>query len=159
MAVTIAQIRAYAPTFADVTATPDALIQIMLDEALMRNDPDEWGLRYDIAVRYMTLHLLAVWYAAQPVTVDDEGNPIDPVPGEVGSVGSGAVKWEQVGTLQRGFAGPTATVGANAEKKHTDPYWESTIYGQMYTSMFAELMVSRTWDGYYPFIPGCETDY
>lgn len=108
----------------------------MLDEAFLRVDPQQWGAKYDIVMRYVTLHLLQVWFNAQPA-LDDAGAV---VPGSGGQQTAGPVHWEQVGTLQRGTANPTSSIGANHVKPFTDSWWESTIYGQAYTSMLAAFM-------------------
>lgn len=60
MTVTVAQIRVRFPEFEDSSVTPDALIEMLIDEAESRTPSSIWGDKEDAGVRYLTAHLLAL---------------------------------------------------------------------------------------------------
>ena len=102
--------------FSNYSAVADALIQAMIDEAVLILNATYWGNKYDTGLLYYSAHLL---------TLDLKASA-----GATGSVG--AVSGKSVDGVSVSYSVPSGG-GSN------DDWLKSTVYGQRYSALMATL--------------------
>jgi hypothetical protein len=135
MTVTAETVRTYAPEFADDSNPTDERIDLFIAEAMRYVSSSAWSARYDDGVLFLTLHLMTMWYRAQPAS----GAAV----GSGGTAAVGPIHWAQVDNQQLGFSSPSASAGAKSVKRDTDSWYEASAWGQKYTSLRRLVFAAR----------------
>lgn len=139
----VAYIRMRNPEFS-VAVIPNDMLQLLIDEAKREINESAWGALYGDGILYLTLHLATLWIRARNLA----GGPAGASAG--GPPLMGALKWEQVGNTQRGYAEvKTASGGAGISA-----WLQSTMYGSRYAELAEKVFADRTGlgDGYAGYI-------
>jgi len=118
MALSIVDFRLRYCEFADPIDVPDAKVQMFIDDAIaiyVGDDPLRWGGKYDIALAYITAHLMTVAMGSA---------------GGDTSASSGAVTAKAAGGVSLSLSG----TGGAVESRSVN-FLLSTIYGQQYLAI------------------------
>jgi len=115
MSVTVAEFKIRFPEF---DSTPDATVQLFLDDAVVMLNESYWGEKYDLGISYYTAHCLSL------ASKSSSG-----ASGSVAPVSGKAVD---------GVSVSFATSGVN---NPGEQFYSSTTYGQRYLVLVATLPV------------------
>ena len=118
MSVSTADVIAIAPEFA--SPFPTATIQTFINDAVLSVNPEAWGERIDLGVKYLTAHNLTISF------------PDGSTGGGSGS--SGAIKSEKAGGLSVTYESAPASSGASS----SDQMLSATKYGKRYATLKGE---------------------
>ena len=131
MSVTVEDLQAYRTELATVD---EDVIQAAIDEAEARTSRAQWAPAHvDYAVRYLALHLLALNAQADAAAAAAGGS----TPTGGGTVEL-TVKWEQDGTLQRGYSDRAAALGRGPGfNRISNEVLESTLWGKRYLELLS----------------------
>lgn len=105
-------VRIIAPEFAFIDTYTDPEIQLAIDTATLQLSPEAWGTSYDVAVKWLAAHFLAISHPEQSQTQKvrawEETGSTDDV--FLGITRFGAV-FKQLRTSQLGTRMPIVTPG------------------------------------------------
>jgi len=120
--VTVADLRAKTGT--EFASFDDATIQAAIDTATLCLAPSAWGSRFDAGLQALSLHFLEADARSKA--------PAGGAPGSGGMPVTGALKWLQMGVIQKGYAGTTGSTTPSGGITAADAWLQSTSWGQKY---------------------------
>ena len=123
------------PEYPELALMEEQSIQNFIDEAEEEMSEDAWGELYNLGVHMMAMHLLVLDKRARDAAIT----------GGLASGGAstrGAIKWEQVGVLQRGYADPTSKLSVGVARG-SDAWLESTPFGSRWARLLEKIFPAR----------------
>lgn len=119
-------------------STDDVKLLRFINKAVREMNEAAWGELYNEGVENLTLHLLTM-----DARASNAANGTDQAAG--GGAIVGALKWEQVGVLQKGYADARAgsNVGAVAG---SNAWFEATTWGSRYAYLMSLIFADRVGD-------------
>lgn len=130
MTVSVADVVEEAAEFADLD---EDVVQKHIDRATFYVSTTAWGERADYGLLLVTLHTLTLHQRAQSTGA----------PGTGGGSVTGAVRWIQQGTIQKGTGSPASTAGKSVAPG-TNAWWEATSWGQEFVTLRSLVFGARS---------------